>query len=133
MQWLVKSATMPTQSTIHAGKTPVRRHFIKEWMEHKGVSVSDLLALLNDDERSMDLPRVDKSQVYRWHKGQMPQPAMQTRIAEALGVESEADLLRPPEDDWFVRFFMNRSKEERDRMRKMLEAAFPEVKTGTKG
>jgi len=114
--------------SIHQGKTPIRRHFIKEWMENQGVSVSDLLALLNDDERSMDLPRVDKSQVYRWQKGQMPQPAMQKRVADALGLEDEADLLRPPEDDWFVKFFSERSKEELERARAMLEAAFPDKK-----
>lgn len=121
---------MPKLSSIHGNKTPVRHHFIKEWMEHKGMSVTDLLTALNDDERSMDLPRVDKSQVYRWFKGQLPQAPMQQRIAQSLGLNEPQDLLRQPEDDWFVQFYMQRSAEERDRLRKMLEAAFPS-KTGT--
>jgi hypothetical protein len=130
---LVKSATMSEPTKIHSGKEPVRRHFIKEWMEHLDVSVTDLLTALNDDERAMDLPRVDKSQVYRWQKGQMPHPAMQKRIADALGREDPSELLRPPLDDWFVQFFMDRSAEERERMRKMLEVAFPKGRTGTEG
>lgn len=94
------------------------------------MSVPDLLAALNDDERSMDLPRVDKSQVYRWIKGQLPQAPMQQRLAQALELNEPEDLLRQPEDDWFVQFYMHRSAEERARLRKMLEAAFPD-KTGT--
>jgi hypothetical protein len=89
------------------------------------MSVPDLLALLNDDERSMELPRVDKSQVYRWLKGQMPQAAMQARIAAALEMEDAASLLRHPDDDWFAEFFSGRSRDEIHRMKLMLEAAFP--------
>lgn len=96
------------------------------------MSVPDLLKLLNDDERSMDLPRIDKSQVYRWLKGQLPQPTTQRRLAEALGLDDPADLLRPPLDDWFVQFFAGRSADELERLRQMLEAAFP-PKTGTNG
>lgn len=94
-------------------------------MEHRGVTVSRLLELLNDDERSMDLPRVDKSQVYRWQKGQMPQPAMQRRVAEALGLDDPADLLRSPLDDWFARFLRGRSQDELQRIKTILEASFP--------
>ena len=130
---LVKSATMSDVPSIHAGRAPVRRHFLKEWLEHKGLSVPDLLVLLNDDERSMDLPRIDKSQAYRWMKGQLPQAPTQRRIADVLGLEDPADLLRPPEDDWFVRFFSRRSEAELRRVRDLLEAAFPDEKTGTDG
>lgn len=92
----------------------------------------ELLAVLNDPERSMDLGAIDKSQVYRWVKGQMPQPAMQARLAGALGLDDPASLLRHPDDDWFIEFFSGRSRDEIRRMKLALEAAFPRLeKTGT--
>lgn len=117
---------------IHAGKQPIRRHFIGEWLEAKGIKPMELLDALNDPERMSDLPIIDKSQVYRWLKGQMPQPAQQKRIAEALNQQPE-DLLRHPIDDWIARFFANRSREEKERMKQMLEAAFPPRRSGTEG
>lgn len=117
---------------IHAGKQPIRRHFIGEWLEAKGIKPMELLDALNDPERMSDLPIIDKSQVYRWLKGQMPQPAQQKRIAEALNQQPE-DLLRHPIDDWIARFFANRSREEKERMKQMLEAAFPLRRSGTDG
>lgn len=110
---------------IHQGKEPVRRHFLREWLAEKDMSPSDLLDALNDEERSMDLPAIDKSQVYRWLKGQMPQKAMQVRLAAALELSDPADLLRAPQDDWLTKFFEERSVEEKERARQMLEAAFP--------
>lgn len=110
---------------IHQGKEPVRRHFLKEWLDDKGMTPTELLEALNDPERSMDLPGIDKSQVYRWLKGQMPQKAMQVRIAAALEMKDPAELLRAPQDDWLTKFFEERSLEEKERARQMLEAAFP--------
>lgn len=77
----------------------------------------------------MDLPRVDKSQVYRWLKGQMPQAAMQVRIAAALEMEDAGSLLRHPDDDWFIDFFSGRSRDEINRMKLVLEASFPKKRT----
>lgn len=118
---------MSTITKIYQGRQPVRRHFLGEWLEARHLSVSDLLALLNDDERSMDLPRVDKSQVYRWLRGQMPQSAMQARLAAALELDDPGSLLRHPDDDWFAEFFAGRSRDEIHRMKLMLEAAFPRL------
>lgn len=95
------------------------------------MTVPDLLRALNDDERSMHLPRVDKSQPYRWLKGQLPQAPMQKRIADALELDDPSDLLRSPIDDWFAKFFRDRSDEEKARARRVLEAAFEATKTGT--
>lgn len=92
----------------------------------------DLLEALNDPERMSDLPIIDKSQVYRWLKGQMPQPAQQKRIADAIEQEPE-DLLRHPLDDWIARFFSDRSTDEKERAKQMLEAAFPSRRSGTTG
>lgn len=90
----------------------------------------DLLSALNDPDRSMDYPLIDKSQVYRWLKGQLPHGDMQFRIAAALSLEDPRDLFRDPNEDWFAKFFAHRSEEELKRIRLMLEAAFPMKKSG---
>ena len=109
---------------IHASKQPVRRHYLAEWLEVRRMKPMDLLEALNDPDRLSDLAFIDKSQVYRWLKGQMPQPAQQVRIAKALEMEPD-ELLRPPVDDWLAKFFADRTEEEKERARRMLEAAFP--------
>lgn len=116
---MVKSATMKKLTRIHAGKQPVRRHFIKEWMEVRGIEPADLVEALD----------VDKSQVYRWIKGQLPQPKYQERIAAMFELEPEA-LLRHPDDDWMARFFEGRDIAERERIKKAMELSWP-LKTGT--
>lgn len=117
---------------IHQNKRTVRRHFLAEWLEARNMKPMDLVELLNDPDRSADFAEVDKAQVYRWLKGQMPQAAMQMRIAAALGFEDDpTKFLRPPEADWVMDFFEGRSREELERMKTMLQAAFPKaVKSG---
>jgi transcriptional regulator with XRE-family HTH domain len=128
-----KICHMAKVTKIHQSKSPVRRHFIAEWMEARGMSASDLVEALNDPDRFSELGYIDKSQVYRWLKGQMPQAAHQARIAAALGHEDDPSIiLRAPEADWLARFFEDRSREELERMKTMLEAAFPR-KTGSGG
>ncbi len=132
----VDCATMTQVTEIHKNKSPVRRHFLAEWLEWRNLTPADLLDALNDPERSMDLGYIDKSQVYRWLKGQMPQPAMQRRIAEGLDLNDPADLLRAPDPigDWFVEFVRGRSADEIERIQQTLQAAFPSTdKTGTDG
>lgn len=109
---------------IHQGKQPPRRHYLKEWLEERRLSVPDLLDLLNDPERSMDFQVVDKSQPYRWLKGQMPGPFMHQRLADALEIRPE-QLLRHPAEDWFAEFFRNRTPDELQRIRIVLENSFP--------
>ena len=107
-------------SRIHKNKQPIRRHFIAEWMEAHGLKPADLIEQLN----------VDKSQVYRWLKGQLPQPDMQERIAALFKVAPEA-LLRHPDDDWLSRFFQDRSAEDRARIKQAMELAWPLEKSGS--
>lgn len=91
----------------------------------------ELIEILNDPDRwGDDYKPIDKSQVYRWLKGQMPQAAQQVRIARALEMENPGDLLRDPLDDWFAKFFRDRNRDEMERMKQMLEAAFPRKKAG---
>lgn len=96
----------------------------------------ELLNQLNDADTS--LPPVDKSQVYRWLKGQMPQPHMQIRVAGALqifdletGDPDPEGILRHPDQDWFARMTKDRSDDEIKRLKQMVELAFP-PKTGTR-
>lgn len=116
---------MSNISKIHQDKQPVRRHFIAEWLQARGMSAMDLLGALNDPDRPMELSEVDKSQVYRWLKGQLPHSSMQLRIKDALGLDDPADLLREPDNDWFSQFFKDRSDDEIERMKVLLETAFP--------
>ena len=97
-------------------------------MDARGITVPDLLVALNDPERPMELKETDKSQVYRWLKGQMPQPSAQRRLAAALSLDDPGILLRDPIDDWFARFFEDRDRDELERMKTMLEAAFPRLR-----
>ncbi len=131
---MVKFATMTKPTKIHQNKQPIRRHFIAEWLEAKDMTPVELLEALNDPDRSSEYQFIDKSQVYRWLKGQLPQPAMQERIAAALGFEDDPGaLLRPPEMDWISDFFKERSLDELQKIRTVLETAFPRVKRDGSG
>jgi hypothetical protein len=67
----------------------------------------------------------------RWYSGSTPSLEWQEKLALFFEIDREA-LFRHPDDDWIAKFFRGRSEEERERMKKMLEAAFP-LKTGTGG
>lgn len=116
---------MADLSKIHQNKAPVRRHYLAEWLEVRQMTPVELLDVLNEAERWENFKPIDKSQVYRWLKGQLPQSAQQERIARALEMENPADLLRDPLDDWFAKFFRDRNREEIEKMKQMLEIAFP--------
>ena len=74
---------------------------------------------------------VDKSVVSRWFSGSTPSEESQGKLADLFQCDREA-LFRHPDDDWIAKFFRDRSREELDRMKTMLQAAFPrEKKTGT--
>lgn len=127
---------MKQMSRIHQGKQPIRRHFIVEWLEARDMEPMDLLDGLNEADTS--LPAVDKSQVYRWLKGQMPHKDMQVRIAAALeivdpetGAPDASGILRHPDHDWIARKMHNRSDDEIRRLKEIVDLAFPQ-KTGTR-
>lgn len=90
----------------------------------------ELLAILNDPDRAISYDIIDKSQVYRWLKGQLPQGDTLNRIAHALELESPTDLLRDPSDDWLREFYGKRTEDEKSRIREMLKIAFPPKKAG---
>lgn len=104
------------QPQIHKGKQPHRPHFIREWAEHRGfLKQTDLAKALG----------ADKSVVSRWYNGTSPTEDWQQRLAALFHCDPES-IFRHPDDDWFAKFFRNRQREEIDRMKKMLEAAFPQ-------
>lgn len=125
---------MAKVTKIHQGKQTVRRHFIGEWLELKNMSVTDLVSALNDPDRDMSYPEIDKTQVYRWMKGQMPQAPMQARIAAVLGFEGEPErLLQDPTMDWLSTFFRDKTEEQKQKAIDMLKLLFDDRKTGTEG
>jgi len=98
----------------------------------------ELLNALND-AADMGTPVIDKSQVYRWLAGQLPHRETQLRIAAALelinpetGEPDPERLMTHPAHDWIARKFKDRSMDEFERLKTLVEAAFPD-KTGTKG
>jgi transcriptional regulator with XRE-family HTH domain len=112
---------MSSVAEIHQGKEPIRRHYIKEWAELRGMRPVDLATELG----------VEISQVTRWFAGQMPRPDTQLRLAQLFGGE-DADpnmIQRHPDDDWLAKFFTDRSDAERARIREAMELLFPRQNT----
>lgn len=107
---------------IHKGKQPRRPHFIPEWAEARSLTQADLARELG----------ADKSVVSRWFNGTTPGLEWQEKLAALFYCEPDA-LFRHPDDDWLSQFFRDRSREELERIKLMLEAAFPRQKDGTRG
>ncbi|QAY96679.1 XRE family transcriptional regulator [Methylovirgula ligni] len=111
---------MGPAASIHRFKQPSRPHFIKEWASKKGFETPTALAKVIG---------ADKSTVSRWFKGESsPAEDMQERLAVLFDCDRES-LFRHPDEAWLVNFFAGRDQEEIDRMKAMLEAAFPLKKT----
>lgn len=108
-------------TTIHKGKQPRRPHFIPEWADMRNLTQADLAREIG----------ADKSVVSRWFNGTTPGLEWQEKLAALFACEPES-LFRHPNDDWFAKFFADRKQEEIEKMKQMLELAFPK-KTGTNG
>lgn len=66
----------------------------------------------------------DKSIVSRWFNGTTPGLEWQERLAALFHTTPEG-LFRHPDDDWLTKFFQDREREEIERIKATLEAAFP--------
>lgn len=128
-----------SQPTQIRGKGPTfRRHFLAEWLEEREMEPMDLLNELNEPS-DMETPAIDKSQVYRWLKGQLPQRKTQVRIAAALnlvdpetGDPAPERLMTHPAQDWIAKKVSGLEQSDIERLRQMVDLAFPD-KTGTDG
>lgn len=112
---------MAKLTLIHQSKQPRRPHHIADWAEHRGMKQTDIASEIG----------ADKSVVSRWFNGSTPGLEWQEKLSALFGCEPES-LFRHPDEDWLKRFFEGRSMEEIERMKTMLEAAFPR-RNGTNG
>lgn len=99
---------------IHIGKQPRRPHHIADWAELRSLTQADIMREIG----------ADKSVVSRWFSGTTPSVEWQEKLAALFHTTPEG-LFRHPDDDWITRFFQNREREEIDRIKATLEAAFP--------
>lgn len=67
----------------------------------------------------------DKGTVSRWYSGNMPRSGHLDALVKCLQLDDREALFRHPDDDWMARFLRGRSDDEKNRIRTMLQAAFP--------
>ncbi len=104
---------------IHQQKQGRRPHFLREWAEYRGRKQADI---------SRDTG-IDKSQVSRWFDDEKPSTPNANSLeilADYFETEPEA-LFRHPDEDWLARFFAGRKREEVERIKATLDAAFPRM------
>lgn len=104
---------------LYPSKQPKRPHHIVDWAEKFGLSQAEI-----SDELG-----VDKSMVSRWFSGSTPQVENQKKLAALFHTDPEG-LFRHPDDDWLTKFFKDRSRDEIERIKNTLEAAFPRKRAG---
>jgi transcriptional regulator with XRE-family HTH domain len=109
---LIVAVISPMNSTPK-GKQPRRPHFIPEWAERRGLTQVELANLLG----------ADKSVISRWYAGATPGEEWQSKLADLFVCDREG-LFRHPDEEWLTKFFRNRSADDVQRMKTMLEAAF---------
>ena len=107
---------MPRPSKPIPGNRDLRFHYIPEWAEHRAFRQSDIARELG----------VDKSSVFRWFEGNLPAEKHLVALADLFNCEITS-LFRHPDDDWLSAFFKSRTQEERDRLRALIDIAFPKL------
>lgn len=101
-------------------RQPKRPHFIPEWAKKSGY---------DDQAELVEALDADKSVVSRWYSGASPGEDWQARLSTLFGFPNQPEIIfQHPDTVWFSRFFRDREEGEIERMKKMLEAAFPMVK-----
>lgn len=91
-----------------------RPHYIPDWATSAGMSQADLARAVG----------ADKSNVSNWFSGTTPQEGWQKKLADLFDTTPEG-LFRHPDEAWFAEFFSGRPRDEIDRMKATLSAAFP--------
>lgn len=105
---------MPGIPNILPSKQPRRPHHIQDWAAKLGLNQAQLVAQIG----------ADKGLVSRWYTGSSPGFKWQGKLAAFFKCDREA-LFRHPDEDWMLRFFQGRNREEIDRIKHTLEVAFP--------
>lgn len=105
---------MSTPVKIHQMKQGRRPHFIPEWCEKFNLIQAELAEKLG----------ADPGLVSRWFSGSTPSLDYQRKLAELFDCETDG-IFRHPDEDWMARFLRGRPREEVDRIKNTLEAAFP--------
>lgn len=122
---MAKTAKPKAITEIYPSRQPRRHHYLREWMERRQVRQAELSREIG----------VDKSLISRWLddvKPTTPSKEWQDKLGAFFGGDGDpVDIFRHPDDDWIARFFQGRTSDEINRMKLMLEAAFPKAKTGT--
>jgi transcriptional regulator with XRE-family HTH domain len=95
-------------------KQPCRPHHIPEWVETLDLTQAEFAEEIG----------ADKGLVSRWYSGTSPGRGWQKKLAEFFNCEPES-LFRHPDDDWIARFLRGRDKPEIERIKTVLESAFP--------
>lgn len=124
------------QPGIYQNRKTFRRHYLREWLQERKMTAPDLVKALNEPANET---YIDKSQIYRWLKGQLPQRGTQIRVAAALrlsdpetGEPAPEMLMRHPAEDWIARKLRDKSPEDIERAKQAIELVLPD-KTGTDG
>lgn len=93
----------------------IRLHRINEWAEVRRMSQADLVRETG----------IEKSTVSRWFRGAIPREDHLKTLCGVFQVDEPSDLFMHPLNDWMARLLKGRSTDEMERIRVMLEAAFP--------
>ena len=105
---------MSTPVKIHQMKQGRRPHFIPEWCEKFNLIQAELAEKLG----------ADPGLVSRWFSGSTPSIEYQKKLPGLFDRETHG-IFRHPDADWMARLLRDRPREEVDRIKNTLEAAFP--------
>lgn len=118
-------ATMPRKpnraplAQIYANRQPRRPHYLAQLMERYGVTRAEVVEAID----------VDKSQLSRWldvQRPSTPSPEWARKLGEFFGKDHDTvDIFTDPDVDWLSRLLKDRSADEKERIKAMIEAAFP--------
>lgn len=107
---------------IFQKRQPRRPHYVGRLMELRNLTRSQMIE---------DLAGLDKSILSRWldeADPSTPGKMWTKKLGEYFAVPPDyepVDIFADPDIDWLYRLLRNRSAEEKDRIRAMIEAAFP--------
>jgi hypothetical protein len=104
---------------IHQSRQPRRPHYLARLMEMQGTTRGELVETLG----------VDKSLLSRWldeDRPATPGPDWARKLGEFFGKGHDpVDIFKDPDVDWLSRLLQDRSADEKERIKAMIEAAFP--------